>query len=114
MSTGAQVLPPHSPVRLSIPQTAFCNISLQKVANPAKKRASTLGGRETGSYKITLEGHSMMLKLSWNKAPGVLNDQKCVFQQLLAVILLASVVEASKNGPNSQPLLWNNSAPSQK
>lgn len=103
--TGAQVLAPHSPVRLSPPQTAFCNISPQKVANPAKKRASTLGGRATGSYRITLEGHSMMLKLSWNKAPGVLNDQKCVFQHLLAVILLDSVVEASKNGPNSPPFL---------
>lgn len=48
---------PSQPGQALNPQTAFCNISLQKGANPAKKRASTLG-RETSSYRITLEGHS--------------------------------------------------------
>ena len=48
-----------------------------------------------------------MLKLSWNKALRYLNDQKCVFQHLLAILLLASVVEHSKNGPTSPPFLWN-------
>lgn len=59
-------------ITLSSAQTAFCNFSIEKPMDKAKRTASILDDRKAGFCNAMVEGHNIMLKLSWNRVSWVI------------------------------------------
>lgn len=98
--------PPSQPCQALISQDCL----LQRFpleSSKSSQEKSQHSGRQGNWFLSPSKVTAWCLSYLWSRPLGYLNDQKCVFQHLLAILLLASVVEDSKNGPNSPPFLWN-------